>query len=355
MRNILVTGGLGFIGSHTCINLLENNNLFIIDSLANSSTKVLKNLYLMKSRLKNQNKSVLKFFSGDIRDKFLLNKIFTYANSCNLSIDLVIHFAGLKSVADSEKYPNYYWNVNFKGTKTLIEVMEIHNCFSIVFSSSATIYGNNNDLILSEESKINPVNVYGKTKFSVEKFLKKKYVENPIRWNIINLRYFNPIGAYHSGLFGETILNKPTNLFPLICMVASKEIPYLEIFGNNWDTYDGTTIRDYVHIMDIAKGHLYAMQYLSNTKSGITSVNLGTGKGTSVFELIKVFEKVNKIKINFKISNRREGDVARYVASNSLAKKILGWEAKLSIEEMCKDGWLWYVSKKNESSNRILI
>ena len=153
MRNILVTGGLGFIGSHTCINLLENNNLFIIDSLANSSTKVLKNLYLMKSRLKNENKSVLKFFSGDIRDKILLNKIFTYANTCNLSIDLVIHFAGLKSVADSEKYPNYYWNVNFKGTKTLIEVMEIHNCFSIVFSSSATIYGNNNDLILQRNLK----------------------------------------------------------------------------------------------------------------------------------------------------------------------------------------------------------
>ncbi len=349
MKNILVTGGLGFIGSHTCIELIKNNNnLFIIDSLANSTVNVFNNINLLKTKLYSQSNSILKFFKGDIRDKLLLDEIFKYAYKVNLKIDTVIHLAGLKSVSDSIKNPESYWEINFRGTKNLIEVMQDNNCYSIVFSSSATIYGNNN-IILSEESKKNPVNIYGKTKLSVEKYLEEKYCKNPSKWNIINLRYFNPIGAHSSGILGESILNKPTNIFTLLCMAAFQEIPYLKIYGNNWNTLDGTAIRDYIHIMDIAKGHLCAMKYLSIKDSGIISINLGTGKGTSVLELINIFEKVNKIEIKYKFAKRREGDVARYVASNVLARKIIKWEAEYPIEKMCKDGWLWYLSTKQKS------
>ena len=347
MKNVLITGGLGFIGSHTCIQLIENeNNIFIIDSLANSTINVFNNLNLIKSKLYPKNNGILKFFLGDIRDKLVLDKIFKFADKVNLSIDIVIHLAGLKSVSDSIKNPASYWDINFRGTKTLLEIMQNNNCFSIIFSSSATIYGHNNE-ILSEKSRINPINTYGKTKLEVEQYLEEKYTKNPKKWNIINLRYFNPIGAHDSGIFGENISTKPSNLFPLLCMTAFKEIPYLEIYGNNWNTNDGTAIRDYVHVMDIAKGHLYAMKYLSIKESGIISINLGSGKGTSILELIKIFEKTNNVKIKYKFSKRRKGDVARYVASNYLAKKILNWEVKHTIEKMCKDGWLWYISSKN--------
>ena len=345
MKNILVTGGLGFIGSNTCIKLIENKyNLFIIDSLANSSFDVLENINLIRSKLNNN--VFLKFFLGDIRNEKDLQKIFDYARKNKLEIDMVIHFAGIKSVSDSESNPKIYWDVNYEGSKTLIKVMNANKCFEIVFSSSATIYGKNSNLILTEESLIKPFNTYGQTKYAVEKYLQEKHAENPQKWNIVNLRYFNPIGAHSSGLLGESQKNKPQNIFPLLCMTALNQKKFFEIYGRNWDTPDGTAIRDYIHIMDLAQAHLNAITYLSNKNSGIDSINLGTGKGISVIELLKTFEKVNNTKIRYKFSKKRRGDVARYVASNSLAWQLLKWKPKLSLERMCKDGWLYYLTKE---------
>ncbi len=348
MKNILVTGGLGFIGSNTCIKLIENKyNLFIIDSLANSSLDVLENINLIKSKLKNN--KILKFFLGDIRNEKDIQKIFSYARKNKLKIDMVIHFAGVKSVSDSERNPKIYWDVNYEGSKTLIKVMNSNQCFSIVFSSSATIYGQNTNLVLNEESLIKPFNTYGETKSAVEKYLQEKYRENPQKWNIINLRYFNPVGAHPSGLLRESLKNKPQNIFPLLCMAALNQKKIFEIYGKDWDTPDGTAIRDYIHVLDLAEAHLNAIKYLTNKNSGIDSINLGTGEGISVLELLKTFEKVNNTKIKYKFTKKRKGDVARYVASNSLAWKLLKWQPKLSLERMCKDGWLWYLAKEKNS------
>ena len=346
MKNILVTGGLGFIGSNTCISLLEEGfRIFLIDSLINSSLDIYKNIKELKSTYVKGNTGELDLFEGDIRDEIFLEKVFQYASDNKSSIDMVIHLAGLKSVAESEKYPEKYWEVNYKGTKRLINVMEKFNCYSLVFSSSATIYGINNS-ILTEKSIINPINTYGKTKLYVEKFLENKYKENPSLWNIINLRYFNPIGGHSSGSLGENIFKEPHNILPILCMVADGEKRFIHIYGNDWETKDGTAIRDYVHIMDIARGHVCAINYLLNKNSGCISINLGTGKGTSVLELIRTFEKVSKRKINYIFSNKRKGDVAQYVASNLMARKLLNWEPIHSIEKMCLDGWIFYLSKK---------
>ena len=348
MKNILITGGLGFIGSNTCIYLLEKKfKIFIIDSLINSSIETLKKIKYLNLQLKNSNKNNLIFIEGDIRDRSIVKKVFQYALKVNSPIDIVIHLAGLKSVEESEKYKKLYWDVNYNGTKNLVEIMEENNCYKLIFSSSATIYGINNS-ILKEDSLIKPINTYGKTKFAVEKFAEEKFRSNPKLWNIINLRYFNPIGGHSSGILGEVISNKSNNLFPLLCMVANNDREYLEIYGKDWETPDGTPIRDYIHIEDIAKGHLCAIKYLSKQVKGCSSINLGTGKGTSVLELIKIFEKINNKKINFIFSKRRKGDVAQYVTSNCLAKNLLKWEAKLSIERMCEDGWKCYISQKNE-------
>jgi len=353
MKNILITGGLGFIGSNTCIYLLEKNfKIFIIDSFLNSSEDILKKIKYLNLQLNNTNKNNLIFFEGDIRDKDTLRNVFKYALKVDAPIDIVIHLAGLKSVSESERNKMLYWDINYKGSKNLVNVMEENNCFSLIFSSSATIYGVNNT-ILCEDSIIKPINNYGKTKLAVEKLLEEKYISNPKLWNIINLRYFNPIGGHSSGLLGEDSYKNPNNLFPVLCMVANKDRKYLEIYGQDWETPDRTPIRDYIHIEDIAKGHLCAINYLSQKLSGFVSINLGTGKGTSVLELIKIFEKVNNKKIDFIFSKRRNGDVAKYVTSNSLAKKLLKWEPKLSIERMCEDGWKCYLSKKTDFKNHI--
>jgi len=305
-------------------------------------------LNLINENLKNK-KCFIKFFKGDIRDKKILNKIFNYSRKINSSIDAVIHFAGLKSIIQSNQNPKIYWEVNVEGTKILIDSMDKNNCKTIIFSSSATVYGNAKEKIIDELCDINPVNTYGKTKANAEKVLFEKYC-NSQDWRIINLRYFNPIGAHKSNLIGEIPNKDATNLFPFICKAAIKEIEYLKIYGKNWDTKDGTCIRDFIHILDIASGHLAALNYLINQDKIFKSINLGTGKGTSVLELVKIFEKVTEKKINYSFLNKREGDVISYVASNDLALKILNWMPKYTLEEMCIDGWNWFLKEYKQKS-----
>ena len=345
MKNILLTGGLGYIGSHTCISLIEGGfNVFILDSLLSSNISVLERLNLIKENINCKNKCFIKFFNGDIRDRKIINKIFKYSRDINSSIDAVIHFAGLKSIIQSTQNPEMYWDVNVNGTKVLVDSMEKNNCKTIIFSSSATVYGNAKEKIIDEFCEIKPINTYGKTKANAEKILFEKYCDSK-GWRVINLRYFNPIGAHKSYLIGELPNKNATNLFPFICKAAIKEIQYLKIYGKDWDTKDGTCIRDFIHILDIASGHLAALNYLIKKETIFKSINLGTSRGTTLMELVNIFEKVTEKKIQYFFLNRREGDVSSYVASNDLALKILNWKPKHTIEEMCSDGWNWFIKK----------
>lgn len=348
MKSILITGGLGFLGSHTCSLLLEKNFcIYIIDSLSNSSLTVLNRIKkINNSSLKKGKENFIKFFKGDVRDFENLKEIFLQALSIGKPIDAVIHFAGLKSVQESFIYENNYWDVNVEGTRNVLKVMNEFNCNTLIFSSSATVYGNCDSNIITEGYDINPCNIYGKTKARAESIIKEKY-DSSRKWKIMNLRYFNPIGAHKSGLIGEAPNKSANNLFPMICRVASGEIEHLKIFGKDWNTRDGTCIRDYIHVMDIAFAHLAALYYLEKKESKFISINLGTEKGTTVLELIKTFEKISNKKIKYSFCQRREGDVACYVASNALALKHLFWYPKLSLTEMCEDGWKWYKKYKN--------
>tara|TARA_B100000242_G_C43022366_1_gene475844 strand:- start:61 stop:1119 length:1059 start_codon:yes stop_codon:yes gene_type:complete len=352
MKRILVTGGCGFIGSHASLNLLENGyELIIIDSLINSSFEAIKNIkYILKKTQPNNIKN-LNFIKGDIRDENLLNKIFSESQESQKKIDAVIHFAGLKSVRESVLKPLNYWDVNLYGTINLLKIMQRYDCKNFIFSSSATIFRPSEDLPFNEDSEIKPFNPYGKTKSTVEQILNDLFESKDKSWKMASLRYFNPIGAHPSGLLGEDPKDIPNNIFPLINKVASREIKTLKIFGNDWDTKDGTGVRDYIHVMDISEGHLNALEFLLKNEPKKLFLNFGTGKGTSVLELIKTFEKVNNIKIPYIYEDRREGDIACAFADNSLAKNILNWEPKRNLEDMCKDGWNWYLnSKMNRNS-----
>ena len=348
MVNILVTGGLGYIGSHTCSKLIERgHNLYILDSLYNSTYKVFENLKLISKSIKSSNIGSLEFFHGDIRDEQFIRRIFNFSKNKDGPIEFVFHFAGLKSVYESNINSRKYWEVNLEGTKVLINLMDCIECKNIIFSSSATVYGDAGLGIIDENQSIKPTNVYGKTKAKVENLLFDKYKESK-GWNIINLRYFNPIGAHKSGLLGDRSISGFNNLFPLLCKVANKEIDFIEIYGNDWETRDGTCIRDFVHIMDIVNGHLNALDYLINSKTNYLSINLGTAKGTTILELVKIFEETINKKINYIFSERRFGDVASYIASNDMAKKILYWQPTLKLDDMCLDGWKWYLKIKDE-------
>ena len=346
MSNILITGGLGYIGSHTCTLLMEEgHNIFILDSLRNTSISVFRNLEIIKSSIKTSKVGIMKFFKGDIRDSICIEEIFKYSKSIGHSIDVVFHLAGLKSVKESNLFPKEYIDVNVTGTEVLIKSMSSNGCRNIIFSSSATVYGNKHSKIIQESSKIKPTNVYGITKASAEKILHTKY-RNDEDWRVINLRYFNPIGAHKSHLIGEESRNNHENLFPLICKVANEEKKILEIYGQDWNTRDGTCIRDFIHILDIARGHLSALNYLIKNKSHCLSINLGTEKGTTVLELIRTFEEITNKKINYVFRGRRLGDVASYVASNNMAKRYFNWIPIYSLNEMCLDGWESYLKSK---------
>ena len=321
---ILVTGGLGYIGSHTVVELLDNNyDVVIIDNLSNSKIETLDKLEKITGKK-------IKYYQNDVCDKDALRKIFK-----ENKIDAVIHFAGYKAVGESVAKPLMYYRNNIDSTLTLLEVMEENDCFNIIFSSSATVYGKPESLPIYEDFPLSTTNPYGTTKLFIEYILKDLYVSNS-NWNITILRYFNPIGAHESGLIGEDPNGIPNNLMPYIVKVANGELPVLSIFGDDYDTVDGTGVRDYIHVVDLAKGHVLA---LKNSELGVKIYNLGTGKGTSVLELVNAFEKVNGLEINKKIAPRRPGDIDACYAACDKAFKELGFKAEKTIDEMCRDSY----------------
>ncbi len=348
MKSIFVTGGAGFIGSHTCLLLLEKGfTLFLLDLFVTSSQKSLKRVSLILRKKGIDIKGKIYLVEGDIKNKYDIERVFKMSFELNKIIESVIHFAGLKSVAESVKNPGLYWENNVNGTINLLKVMEKYNCKNIVFSSSATVYKAKSNAPLFENDICEPVNPYGNTKLTIERLLKDIYNSDPSKWRIASLRYFNPVGAHESGLLGEDTLGKPNNIYPLITQVAIGKIKEIKIFGSDWPTIDGTGIRDYIHIMDLAEGHFSALNYLLKEKPQFLTLNLGTGIGTSVLELIRCFEKVNNVEIPYSFDNRRVGDNAFVMADNSLAKKILNWIPKRNIEDICRDGWNWQLKNPN--------
>ena len=341
MKNILVTGGAGFIGSHTCLSLLENNNrIIVLDSFINSSFKSLEKVkFLLKKKSGNFEKN-LDIFQGDIISHDFLYKLFEKIYREN-QIDAVIHFAGLKAVAESIRNPINYWETNVFGTINLLKIMDKFSCHNLIFSSSATVYSHNNKLPFDENSLLDPINPYGNTKLSVERLLKDTFNSSPNKWRICNLRYFNPIGAHPSGVIGENPNGEPNNIFPLILNAAFNDSNKFRVFGKDWDTKDGTCIRDYIHVMDLADGHMTSLNYLFKSPPQYININLGTGKGTSILELINAFESVNKVKIPYVFSERRSGDLPEIVADNKKAIELLNWIPKRNLYDMCKDGWNW--------------
>jgi len=341
MNRILITGGAGFIGSHTASLLLENGyDLIIIDSLINTSNVFLKKINILFKKIDEKYEKRVKFIKCDTRDINKLNAVFQESANEGKPINSVIHFAGLKSVSESVHNPLKYWDANVTGSINLFKIMDLYDCKTIVFSSSATVYGISNDF-LTEDSYIKPNNAYGQTKCTIEEILNTLYQSDKENWKILNLRYFNPIGAHESGLIGEFPYKKPSNLFPYITQVAMGKRSSLKVYGRDWPTKDGTGVRDYIHIMDLAEGHLSALRYLDSQNGIFIYLNLGTSIGTSVLELIRTFEKVNKCKIPYDFADRRAGDVATIIADNKKALDLLNWNPQRTIEDMCVDGWLW--------------
>ena len=341
---ILLTGGAGYIGSHTTLLLLqEGYEVVIYDSFISSSRKVINaiKLYLSKKNIIY----TLSIFEGDIRDKRQLEHIFHDSTKEGRPIDAVIHFAGLKSVSESIKNPLSYWDVNVFGTVNLLDVMRSNKCFSIVFSSSATIYGSKNSMPIKENASIKPINPYGNTKAAVEKILEDLSKSKKNEWNISILRYFNPVAAHPSGTIGEDTKGDPSNLFPYITQVAIGKKPYLKVFGNDYCTTDGTGIRDYIHVMDLAEGHLAALKQMQSKSNSLEVFNLGSGQGYSVLEIIREFQKSTKCSVDYIIEPRRDGDIPISIADTNKAKKVLGWYPKKTLKEICNDGWNW--QKKN--------
>jgi len=341
MKSILITGGLGFIGSHTCLSLVKRGyKIIVVDSNINSSIKSLKRIYKILKQTDIVYKDIV-FEKGDIRNEAFLKKVFTNAFKNKYSINAVIHFAGLKAVGESVENPILYWDFNVNGTIQLLKVMKSFNCRTIVFSSSATIYGKTDLNPILEDFKINPTNPYGQTKATIESILFSLFNSSKDSWRIANLRYFNPIGAHPTGLLGEDPLKKPNNIFPLVCKVAKGVYEKLYIFGNDWPTLDGTGIRDYLHVMDLAEAHCLSLDHLLKNNPQILNLNIGTGIGTSVLQLIKTFENINKCIVPYEFCQRRPGDVAISIADNQLATSVLKWKPKRNIEDMCRDGWKW--------------
>lgn len=332
---ILVTGGTGFIGSHTVVELLnENYEVVIIDNFSNSKPNVV-------DKIKTITNKEFKFYEGDVCDKDLLQTIFN-----ENKIDAVIHFAGFKAVGESVQKPLMYYRNNLDSTLILCEVMNENNVKNIVFSSSATVYGNPKSLPIKETFPTGETtNPYGATKVMIERILKDIYISDN-SWNIALLRYFNPIGAHKSGLIGENPNDIPNNLMPYIVKVATKELKELNIFGNDYDTVDGTGVRDYIHVVDLAKGHIKAIEWVLKN-NGIDAFNLGTGNGYSVLELVNAFKKYNNVDVPYKIVGRREGDIGSCYADVSYAKEKLEWESKYGIEDMVKDSYNFAKIAKN--------
>ena len=326
--NVLVTGGLGYIGSHTCVQLISDGySPIIIDNLHNSKASVIQRIYQLTDHTPE-------FYQGDIRDETLLNEIFS-----SHDINAVIHFAGLKAVGESVSLPIDYYQVNVVGTLTLIDAMRLADVRKLIFSSSATVYGDPKFLPINEDAPTgDTTNPYATSKYMVERFLDDVQLAHP-DWSITILRYFNPIGAHSSGLMGEDPQGIPNNLLPFIAQVATGKRESLAVFGNDYDTKDGTGVRDYIHVVDLAEGHVAALQ--NGEKPGLHTYNLGTGKGTSVLEMINAFSNSCGSQISYHICERRPGDIAKCWASADKANRELGWYAKRSVSTMTDDVWNW--------------
>jgi UDP-glucose 4-epimerase len=334
MAKILVTGGAGYIGSHTLIELLAAGfEVVCLDNLSNSTQEAL-------ARVEKITGKRIPFVQGDIRDATLLAQLFAQRK-----VDGVIHFAALKAVGESVAKPLEYYDNNITGTLVLLQAMRDAGVHKIVFSSSATVYGAPDHLPIKEDAPIRTTNPYGATKAMNEQILRDLCVAQPAV-GVVCLRYFNPIGAHESGLIGEDPSDTPNNLFPFITQVAVGKRPALSVFGNDWPTVDGTGVRDYIHVVDLAIGHVKAMQYALD-HAGFVAPNFGTGQGTSVLQLVKAFEAANGVPVPYKIVDRRAGDIAACWADVTLAEKLFGWRAKRTIEQMCKDGWRWQRGNPN--------
>jgi len=330
LKDILVTGGAGYIGSHTCVELINSGfNVTIIDNLSNSSYEVI-------NRIKKITGNSVEFRKIDIRDYSSVLSILK-----EKSYYCVVHFAGLKAVAESVSNPIEYYDNNVYGTLSLLKAMLESGVNRIVFSSSATVYGEPHAVPITEDFPTKPVNPYGRTKLFIEEILRDIVISNP-DFKAVILRYFNPIGAHESGMIGESPKGIPNNLMPYITQVAIGKMKELNVFGNDYPTKDGTGIRDYIHVVDLAIGHVASIKNMENLKS-LEVFNLGTGKGYSVFDIIKTFEKESSVKIQYKICPRRQGDIAICYADPSKARELLGWQAKRDLDDMCRDSWNWQV------------
>ncbi len=331
---ILVTGGAGYIGSHTCLELLKDGyEVVVVDNLSNSNEESLKRVQELAGK-------TLTFHEVDLLDKKSLDAVFSGA-----SVDAVVHFAGLKAVGESVTIPLSYYHNNVTGTLILCEVMGKHNVKNLVFSSSATVYGDPHKVPITEDFPLSATNPYGRTKLMIEEILRDLHRADEA-WNVVRLRYFNPVGAHPSGRIGEDPNGIPNNLLPYISQVAVGKLPLLSVFGNDYPTPDGTGIRDYIHVVDLALGHLKALEKLT-TSPGVATYNLGTGQGYSVVEMVSAFEKASGKKVPYKIVGRRPGDIASCYADPSLAREELDWSTEKGINEMCADAWKWQSGNPN--------
>ena len=332
---VLVTGGMGYIGSHTCVELLQQGmEVVIVDNLVNSSAEA-------GRRIEQITGKSLTFYEADVRDRKKLDEIFE-----KHSIDCVIHFAGLKAVGESVEMPLEYYDNNLGSTITLCEAMRAHGVKNIIFSSSATVYSGDNEMPLYETSKTGScTNPYGWTKYMCEQIL-RDYAKTDPEWAVILLRYFNPVGAHPSGLIGEDPKGIPNNLMPYISQTAIGKFEYLRVFGGDYDTPDGTGVRDYIHVVDLAKGHVAAIAYMDKHK-GESVFNLGTGTGYSVLDMVHAFENANKLTVPYKIVGRRAGDLPICYCSPDKSARVLGWKAELDLEDMCRDSWHWQTQNPN--------
>ncbi|MGY6766211.1 UDP-glucose 4-epimerase GalE [Faecalibacterium prausnitzii] len=331
---VLVTGGAGYIGSHAAVELLDSGyDIIVVDNLSNSKQEAI-------NRVKELTGKDFPFYEVNLLDFNAINEIFN-----NHSIDSVMHFAGLKAVGESVEIPLTYYHNNITGTLNLLRIMSEHNVKKLVFSSSATVYGNPEQVPISENAPLSATNPYGRTKLMIEEILRDLY-NSDNTWRIALLRYFNPIGAHKSGRIGENPNGIPNNLMPYISQVAVGKREKLYVFGNDYDTHDGTGVRDYIHVVDLVKGHIKALEYL-NSNTGVEAFNLGTGTGYSVLDLVKNFSEVNNVDIPYEFTNRRPGDVAVCYANPEKAKKILNWKADYDLRTMCQDTWRWQSQNPN--------
>jgi UDP-glucose 4-epimerase len=341
VKTVLVTGGAGYIGSHACVELLLSGYaVVVVDNLCNSSARSLERVAVIAGKAPE-------FYEADLRDRTALERIFT-----EHSISAVMHFAGLKAVGESVSIPLRYYDNNITGTLTLLDVMASVGVKSVIFSSSATVYGDPTTVPIREDFPLGPTNPYGRTKLMIEEILRDLWQADE-SWNIVLLRYFNPVGAHRSGLIGENPRGIPNNLMPYITRVAAGRLEELQVFGNDYPTKDGTGIRDYIHVTDLVQGHIAALRLqetreLKNTGyAGVLTYNLGTGRGYSVLDMVQTFEKKSGRKIPYRVTGRRSGDIAVCYADPRLANEELGWSAKRGIEEMCADAWRWQSMNPN--------